>query len=173
MLVTSLTLGTAFAQVGWAVSPYFTVPGARYSVVGAEPACSGSAIVASEIRRAVEGFGFRAPDDGAGPTRLARAVGDLLNNLGFETMNQDYAECAEVCAEIPLTATRVTSLLGYVTLVDTELFWPVAFDRYTDYFHWEPDVDTTRLTADARLVCAVVRNWGPASRTGFLVVGYE
>lgn len=168
-----LTLGAAYGQSGWAVSPYFSVPGVEYSVLGAQPGCSGRAVVAREVRRAVEGFGLRAPEEGSEPTRLSRTVAGLLNDLGFETMNQDFAECAEVCAEIPLTATRVTSLVGYVTVVGGSAFVPVPFDRYTDLFHWQPDVDTTRLTADARLVCATVRNWGPSDRVVFLVVGYD
>lgn len=169
----AVALGAARAQSGWAVSPYVAVPRVEYSVLGAQPGCGGRAVVAIEVRRAVEGFGLRTPDASSEPSRLARAVGDLLNTLGFETMNQDYAECAEVCAAIPLTATRVTSLLGYVTVVGGSAFVPVPFDRYTDLFHWEPEVDTTRVGADGRLVCVGVRNWGPSERTAFLVVGYE
>lgn len=172
-LLATTALGTARAQAGWAVSPYFVVPAAKYSVLGAQPGCSGGAVVASEVRRAVEGFGLRTPDEASEPSWLSRAVGDLLNGLGFETMNQDHAECAEVCAAVPLAATSVTSLLGYVTVVGSDRFVPVPFDRFTDYFHWEPGLDTTRLTAYSRLVCVTVRNWGPSDRTAFLVVGYE
>src|SRR5690606_16040500 len=172
-VVSALSFGTALGQNGWAVSPTVVVPGARYSVLGAYPACSGGIKVADEVRRAFEGFGLRSPEDGTEPSRLSRTVGRLLDGLGLETMNQDFAECAEVCATIPLAATRVTSLLGYVTVVDGDRFEPTPFDRYQYYVHWEPEVDTTRLSGSGRLVCTTVRNWSRDERSVFLVVGYE
>lgn len=172
-LIASLLVGTAAAQAGWSVSPTMLIPGARFSVLGGTPGCSGGTEVAAEVRRAVEGFGMRDPEAGTEPSRLSRSIGRFLNGLGLETMNQDFAECAEVCATVPLTAARVTSLIGYVTIVDTDSFRTVPFNRFSDFVHWEPEVDTTRLTEAGRLVCATVRNWAQNTRSVFLVVGYE
>lgn len=172
-LVASLVLGSALGQSGWVVSPTTVIPGARFSVLGGTPGCSGGTEVASEVRRAVEGFGVRSPEAGSEPSRLSLSIGRLLNGLGLDTMNQDFAECVEVCATVPLTATRVTSLLPYVTYVGNQNFISVPFDRFSFYVHWEPDVDTTSVTEAGRLVCATVRNWAQDSRRAFLVVGYE
>lgn len=172
-LIASLTIGTAAAQVGWSVSPTLVIPGVRFSVLGGTPGCSGGTEVAAEVRRAVEGFGMRDPEAGTEPSRLSRTIGRFLNGLGLETMNQDFAECADVCATVPMTATRVTSLIGYVTLVGTDSFNTIPFNRFSDFVHWEPEVDTTRVTEGGRLVCATVRNWAQDPRSVFLVVGYE
>lgn len=172
-LVLALATGTATGQAGWSVGPSVAVPAVRYSVIGARPDCSGRDIVAQEVRRVTEGFGLRTPDPATEPAPLSRAIGGFLDRLGLDAMNQDFAECREVCTAIPLTATRVTSLVGYVTLVGSSRFVAMPFNRYMYYVHWEPDVDTTRVTSSARLVCAGIRNWGQSERQAFLVVGYE
>lgn len=172
-LIACLTFGAARGQTGWAVSPFVTVPATRYSVQGAHPDCVGRTTVNVEVRRAVEGLGLRTPDRESPPAPLSRAVGNLLQLVGIEAVRQDYAECTEVCAVIPLSATRVTNLLSYVTDAWTQEFRAMPFDRYIYYFHWEPEVDTTRLTESGRLVCAQARNWYQADRTAILIVGYE
>lgn len=168
-------VGSGRSQSGWAVSPVLLLPPPAYSVLGVAPGCDGGILVDSAIRRLVEGGGRRTPDPVTEPPSwLSRAIAETLNLFGTNSVLQDHANCTEVCALVPLEATRITNLVGYVALGPKAGFTAVPFDRLEVFFGWDPDVDTTRWTEDGRRVCARARNWYGAEDTKvFLVVGYE
>ena len=108
---------------------------------------------------------FTADDEGLPEVSMEREVAEDLGLQLGDTLTWDVQGVQ--------VATRVTSLLPYVTYVGSQNFISVPFDRFSNYVHWEPDVDTTSVTEAGRLVCATVRNWAQDSRSAFLVVGYE
>ncbi|MBX3144497.1 MAG: hypothetical protein KF813_12110 [Trueperaceae bacterium] len=171
------TCGVGRGQSGWSVSPITIIPGTVYEMPSREPGCEGTVIVDPQVRRYVEGLGRRTPDpEVEPPTRASRAVGDFLNFLGVESVFQDFGNCVEVCAVIPMSARRVTNLVGYAAFGPGAGFTQIPFGRYWSYlrFRWKPDVDTTRFDERGRLVCATALGWlkGEDIRA-FLVVGYE
>ncbi|CAN5829311.1 hypothetical protein BH23DEI1_BH23DEI1_23830 [soil metagenome] len=174
LLSLGLLAATARAESGWATSPIVTIPSPDYSVYGPQPDCEGAVLVGHGIQRTLGPFGTVSDADGlVTHSPLARTVGDVLNRVGMGTVLQSNAVCAEICAVVPHDATRITSLVGYVADADLVGFRPVVFGRRDEYFYWEPEVDTTRLTDEGRLVCTRVRNWLQFERRAFLVVGYE
>jgi hypothetical protein len=164
----------AHAQTSWVASPLTTLSRTQYSVYGPAPECVGQLLVDSAIRRTLGRFGLPAVDADTGdPTRLARTIGDAMNVFGLDTVLQTHAECAEVCAVVPLDAVRVTAVIGYMANGVNGPFAPQPFGQARDLFLWEADIDTTRVTDTGRLVCARARNWLNVDRHVFLVVGYE
>lgn len=172
-LVVGLWLaGAAMAQTGWSTSAVATLPRPAYSVYGPTPGCSGQVLVDGSVRRALDAFGRGGLEPDA-PSRASRAIGEALNLFGLDAVLQDHATCAEVCARVPLDATRIVHLVAYVDDGPGKPFRAVPINRWSDYVHWEPDVDTTRVDEDGRLVCARVRHWLDVDRRVFMVVGYE
>ena len=164
--------GPSLAETGWSTSAVVSLPSPAYSVYGPTPGCSGRVLVDGTVRSALDAFGRGGLEPDA-PSRASRVVGDALNLLGLDAVLQDHAICAEVCARIPLDATRVTSLIGYIDDGPGKAFRAVPFGRWSDYIHWESDVDTTRVDESGRLVCTRVRHWLDVDRRAFMVVGYE
>lgn len=164
--------GAAAAQTGWATSAVVELPSPAYSVYGATPGCSGEVLVDGTVRRVLDGIGRGGLDPDA-PSRASRALGEALNLFGLDAVLQDHATCAEVCALIPRDATRVIDLVAYVDDGPGTPFRTVPMGRWSDYVHWEPDVDTTHVTEGGRHVCTRVRHWLDVDRRAFLVVGYE
>lgn len=177
MLIWALTwslAGKVLAQSGWAASPILVLPTPTYSVLGPQPGCSGEVRVDPAIRRWVEGSGRAAEPELTSPTWLSRTIGETLNFLGMGTVLQTFATCSEVCATIPLEATQVTSLIGYVAIGSTAPFAPLPFGRWEPHFRWGAEVDTTRSTEAGRLICVEARNWAWREETRvFLVVGFD
>jgi hypothetical protein len=172
-LVALLASGSARAETFWATSPVVSLPAPRYSVYGPTPGCEGQVLVDSAIRRSLGRVGIPSVDPETNePFRLARTIGEALNVVGMGTLLQTNAVCAEVCALLPLDASRVVSVIGYVTSVGTDAFVPQPFGHTGDFVRWMSGLDTTRRTADGRLACAEVRSWS-GERKVFLVVGYE
>lgn len=172
-VIAGLLGGLTFAETGWVSSPLVTVAKTDYSVLGPQPECEGQVVVDSSIRRIVEGFGRRTPDPVTEPPNWAsRLIGNAANLLGLDAVLQTYANCTEVCALIPLAATRVTDLVAY-TADDDGRFYLSPWGRYSNWLYWDPQVDTTNVTAEGRLVCANVRNGGAFDRRLMLVVGFE
>ncbi len=164
--------GGALSQSGWSTSSVVSLQSPAYSVYGATPPCRGTVLVDETVRGAFDAIGRGGLEAGE-PSRASRAVGDVLNVFGLDAVLQDYATCAEVCARVPLDATRITSLVAYVDEGPGTPFRTVPFGRWSDYVHWEPDVDTARVDENGRLVCTRVRHWLDVDRQVFLVVGYE
>lgn len=164
--------GTTLAQSGWSTSTVVSLPSPAYSVYGPTPPCEGRVLVDETVRGVLDAFGRGGLEPDA-PSRASRAMGDALNLFGLDAVLQDHAICAEVCALIPLDATRVTHLIAYVDDGPGKPFRTVPFGRWSDYVHWEPDVDTRRVDESGRLVCARVRHWLDVDRRAFMVVGYE
>lgn len=171
-LIGLVLTGVAMADTGWATSAVVALPRPAYSVYGPTPGCNGQVLVDGTLRRVLDGIGRRGLEPGA-PSRASRAVGDALNLFGLDAVLQDHATCAEVCARVPLDATRIVHLIAYVDDGPGKPFRTVPINRWADYVHWEPDVDTTRIDEDARHVCTRVRHWLDVDRRVFLVVGYE
>ncbi len=164
--------GSAMAQSGWSTSDVVSLARPAYSVYGPTPPCSGRVLVDESVRGLFDALG-RAGVDPDAPSRASRAVGDALNLFGLDAVLQDYATCADVCARIPVAATRVTHLIAYIDDGAGMPFRTVPFDSWIDYVHWEPGVDTTRVDDGGRLVCVRVRHWLDIERRVFMVVGYE
>jgi hypothetical protein len=164
--------GTATAETGWSTSAVVSLSSPAYSVSGPTPPCSGRVLVDATVRQALDRF-WRGGLEADAPSRASRAVGDALNLFGLDAVLQDHATCAEVCARVPLDATRITSLIAYVDDGPGTPFRTVPFGRWSDYVHWESDVDTTRLGESDRLVCTRVRHWVDFDRRVFMIVRYE
>lgn len=166
--------GLTYGEIGWVASPVVEVSKTRYSVLGSSPECQGQVIVDDTIRRYLEGFGMRTPDPlSEEASRASRFIGNALTALGVAAVHQNYAVCADVCALVPLAATRVTTLITYAADGANGRYYQVPFARHFNWLFWEPEVDTTMVTADGRLVCVRVRNGADFDRRLFLVVGYE
>jgi hypothetical protein len=164
--------GVAMAESGWSTSAVVSLSSPAYSVSGPTPPCSGRVLVDATVRQALDRFGRGGLEPDA-PSRASRFVGDTLNLFGLDAVLQDHATCAEVCARVPLEATRITSLIAYVDDGPGKPFRTVPFGRWSDYVHWESDVDTTRVDEGGRLVCTRVRHWLDIERRAFMVVGFE
>lgn len=168
-------LGIGSAQTGWAVSPVVTIPAVSHEVLGSQPECEGDVVVEDEVRRVTEVL--RRPGSGEAelpPTRLSLFVARALSSLGLKSMRQDYANCVEICVVIPMAATSVTDVIGYVAFGATAPFAVVPIGRYWSFFKWDEVVDTTRVGPEGRFVCIGAMGWirGEGPRA-FLVVGYE
>jgi hypothetical protein len=172
LLLSLLFTGAAMAETNWTSSAITPLPRPIYSVLGAAPACSGEVRIAAEVERVFDAFG-RIGISAETLNRTSRTVGDALNLLGFSTVRQDYAVCADVCALVPLDATRITHVVAYVDNGPGTPFRTVPFGLWSDYVHWEGSIDTTHTDANGRYACARVRHWMTVERRVFLVVGYE
>ncbi len=164
--------GSAKGQAGWAVSPVVVIPRPQLSVLGALPGCSGRVIVSGDLQSFLGGLGGALGSPGELPDWTLRLIAGALNLIGYDAILQDYAICAEVCAVLPLSATRVTRLIGYVSNVSSRGYAVVPIGHATAYFRWDSEIDTTRFGDDGRLLCVRARNWSGDVRA-FLVVGYE
>lgn len=168
-----LVAGRGAAETGWATSPVIVLPSPAYSILGGTPGCAGQVVVDGAVRRVLDAIGPRGPEPD-GPSRASRAVGDILNLVGLRTVFQDHATCADVCALVPLDATRVLTALAYGDEGTGSPFRVQPFDRWGDYVYWEPVLDTARTDDVGRYVCARVRNYlHGVERRVFLVIQYE
>jgi hypothetical protein len=170
-----LLAATSLAVDGWSTSPTIVLPRTRYPVYGTPPPCAGVLLVDESVGGALARVGVRPVDATSGqPTPVALAIGRVMNTLGMGMMRQDHGTCAEVCAVVPLDATRVTALVGYASRGLRGPFHAEPFGHAGHYFMFDADVDTSRVTERGRLVCAHARNWDEDDdRRVFLVVGYE
>lgn len=173
-VIAGLLSGLTFAETGWVSSALVTIPKTSYSVLGPQPECEGQVVVDGSIRRIVEGLGRRTPDPATEPPNWAsRLIGNAANLFGLDAVLQTYANCADVCALIPLAATRVTDLVAYAADNPDGNFYQVPWGRYYNWLYWETEVDTTQVSDEGRLVCVRVRNGGPFDSRLMLVVGFE
>jgi hypothetical protein len=174
-LLALLLVATSYAVDGWSTSSTIVVPRTRYPVYGTPPPCAGVLLVDEAVGGALARVGVRPVDATSGqPTPVALAIGRVMNTFGMGTMGQDYGACTEVCAVVPLDATRVTALVGYASRGLRGPFQREPFGHAGHNFMFDADVDTSRVTEGGRLVCALARNWDEDDdRRVFIVVGYE
>ena len=183
VVAAALTVGLMSMPVvgsgGWSVSEIVRIEAPRYSVSGATPGCEEELVVERGLRwLSVTAAAVAAlvPGDER-PTALAErmtlAAGDLTYRIGSPMVLQRHAVCATVCAPIPPDARSVSDVRGFHASPPGEPFREMPVGVWGNFIRWDDDVDTTRVTADARWVCVGVRNWLDAPREAFFLVRYE
>ena len=164
---------------GWSVSEIVRIEAPRFSVSGATPGCQEELVVERGLRwlsttaAAVAALVPGSERPAAIAERMTLAVGDVTYRLGSPIVLQRHAVCTTVCAPIPLEARSVSDVRGFYASRPGEPFREMPIGVWGNFIRWDDDVDTTRVTEDARWVCLGVRNWMDAPRDAFFLVRYE
>jgi hypothetical protein len=175
----ALMLATAQAQGGWSASPVITLERTRFSVAAATPGCDeevlverGVLLVANSVAAVASlGPGGEARADVA--ARIASRLGDVTHRLGSPMVLQRHATCASACAPIPLDARSIGAVRVFYATQPGEPFREVKLGAWGNFFRWDPEIDTTLVTADARWVCLQARSWvAGQDREAFFLVRY-
>lgn len=171
----------AAASGGWSTSPVVTVERTRYPVTTVRPACEEELVIeapAAAVATAVAALlalqpGGEAP--AAVARRVAERVGDVSARVGSPLVLQRHASCTTVCAPLPLDARSVSAVRGFLANRPGEPFREQVVGSWAgNYLRFDPELDTTRVTDDARWACLRVRNWvAEFEREVFIVVRYE
>jgi hypothetical protein len=176
----AFSVAFAQAQGGWSASPVITLERTRYSVAAAAPGCEEELVVERAVRLVADAVSAVATlrpggeTSGTAHARIVRRLGDLTLRFGSPMVLQRHANCATVCAAIPLAARSVGAVRAFYATRPGEPFREVKLGVWGDYLRWDPDIDTTLVTTDARWVCLQVRNWlAGYDREVFFLVRYE
>jgi len=176
----AVSVPLAHGQGGWSASPVITLERTRFSVAGATPGCEEVWVVErgarllSDAVAALTTLGSRGETRAEVAERIAGRVGDVTTRLGTPMVLQRHATCATACAAVPLDARSVGAVRGFYASRPGEPFREVEVGTWGDFFRWDPEADTTRVTDAARWVCLRARSWvAEFDREAFFLVRYE
>lgn len=183
-LLIALALGTSVAQIGWTVGPQVPIERTTYwlrSDGSSMPPCQGGLWLDPLVHH----FGpFLAWVYGrlgfdVTPTAASYMTGGVLNALDNRALFQTFANCADICARVPLDAKRILRVQAYVSndyYSEHPSFSPARLSANSglNSFGFDATIETSQVSEGERMVCVEARNWLPVEdHVAYIVVYWE